>query len=244
MRKSIKIIITASLFVVGAISSVAAPLPLSAIGIGKSITITGNPYPLLGAGGFSLTVDGYETIAWCVDSQNNLSVGDMYIANVILLGNWPGGQNPLVRKGTTTSWTDGLSLTALQRYQASAYLVQQYTNFPAGPDPVNFPDDNRIQTAVWRLTHEKTGKGVFPAANVKYNEAVSFISDPANKKFGWGTWAVISGNVNANGEFTGRGYQTLLVRVNPEVPEPATYGLMGLALCGLAILRRRRASQN
>lgn len=244
MRKTIKSILNASLFLLGAVSAVAAPLPLSAIGIGKTISITGHPYNVLGGGGFNATVDGFDTIVWCVDSQNTISVGDLYIANVILLGDWTGGQNPLVRKGTNTNWSDGLSLTALQRYQASAYLIEQYSGFPDGPNADNAAN-RRIQRAIWRITHQKGGGGDFPASNTEYTNAVNFITNPANVNFGKGTWAVISGSVNANGDLVKPSYQTFMVQVAPaDVPEPATYGLLGAALCGLAILRRRRASQN
>jgi hypothetical protein len=243
MRKTLRILCSAALLTLGAFTSVAAPIPLSAVGIGKSISITGHPYNILGGGGFSAIVDGFATTVWCVDSQNTISVGDMYIANVILLGNWPSGQNALVRKGTNTNWSDGLSLTALQRYQASAYLIEQYSGFPDGPD-ADTTANRRIQNAIWRITHQKGGGGAFPASNTPYADAVSFITNPLNVDFGKGKWAVISGSVNRDGEFTKPTYQTFMVQVaGPEVPEPATYGLMGAALCALAFIRRR-AMQN
>jgi hypothetical protein len=239
MRKTLPAICTVALLALGALSSAAAPIPLSAVGIGKTISITGHPYNILGGGGFAATVDGFDTIVWCVDSQNSISVGDMYVANVILLGDWPSGQNPLVRKGTNTNWSDGLTLTALQRYQASAYLIEQYSGFPDGPD-VDNTANRRIQNAIWRITHQKGGGGAFPSANAPYTNAVSFITNPANVDFGKGTWAVISGSVNPEGGFTKPSYQTFMVQVAvSDVPEPATYGLIGAALCGLALVRRR-----
>lgn len=241
MRKTFQFISTAALIALGAISTVAAPIPMSAVGVGKTVQITGHPYNILGGGGFSATVHGFDTTVWCVDSQNFVSVGSLYIANVILLGDWSSGQNPLVRKGTNTNWSDGLSLTALQRYQASAYLLEQYSGFPDGPD-ANTTANRRVQNAIWRMTHQKGVSGTYPSSNSLYTDAVSFITNPLNVDFGKGTWAVISGAVNLQGEFTSSKFQTFLVQVTPDItetPEPATYGLMGAALCGLAFIRRR-----
>lgn len=239
MRKTLQTLCTAALLALGAISSVAAPLPLSALGVGKSIGITGHPYNVLGGGGFSATIDGFDTTVWCVDSQNTISVGDMYIANVILLGDWALGQNPLVRKGTNANWSDGNTLTPLQRYQASARLIEQYSGFPDGPD-ADSTANRRIQNAIWRITHRTGAGGAFPSSNTPYTDAVSFIANPLNIDFGKGTWAVVSGAVNSQGEFVKPSFQTFMVQVAAtETPEPATYGLIGAALCGLAFVRRR-----
>jgi hypothetical protein len=239
MRKVLQTICSAALLSLGAISAFAAPIPLSAVGVGKTINITAHPYNILGGGGFSATVDGFDTTVWCVDSQSTVSVGDMYIANVILLGDWAGGQNALVRKGTNNNWSDGENLTPLQRYQASAYLIEQYSGFPDGPD-ANTAANRRVQRAIWRTTHQTGAGGEFPNSNTEYTNAVNFITNPLNIDFGKGTWAVISGAVNLQGEFVKPSYQTFLVRVAvSDVPEPATYGLIGAALCGLAFVRRR-----
>ena len=240
MRKILNTICSAALLVMGAVATNAAPIPLSATGVGKTVSITGHPYNVLGGGGFSATIAGFETLVWCVDSQNEVTVGDMYVANVTLLDDWLLGMNDLVEKGETTAWSDGKSLTPLQRYQAAAYLVGQYSGFPDGPD-ANTAANRNIQRAIWRTTHESGGGGLFPGANSYYTNAMNFIQLPGNIDFGKGTWAVVSGPATLNGELLDKGtIQTFLVQVAAtETPEPATYGLIGAALVGLACYRRR-----
>lgn len=222
------------LLAVGAALSLAvsaAPIPASALGIDKEIVVTGAN----SGGGFDATIDGFETLVWCVDDENEIHPGTAsatYDGNVIALDDWAGGQNNLVRKGTETTWTDGLTLTALQRYQASAYLITQYVGGPIS-------NANAYQEAVWRLT---STDGTAPAANTYYNDAVAFILDPLNANYGFGRWAVVSG-VTSGGVISDTDTrQTFLVELEPngEVPEPASMALIGGGLIGMALYTRRR----
>jgi hypothetical protein len=218
----------------------ATPIPLSAIGINKLVNVTGHPYNVSGGGGFSAIVDGHVTTVWCVDDQNNINPGSssaIYRANVILIHAWPGGLNALVRKGTVTfpNWGDGDNLTPLQRYQAAAWLVSQYSGFPNGPSNSG-AGNTALQNAAWRMTH--TGAGA-PAANANYTAAVNFIDNPMNAGYGFGKWAVISGVVNSAGVLsTSDTRQTFLVQV--ATPEPGTYMMLGAGLIVVALAGRKR----
>jgi hypothetical protein len=218
----------------------AAPIPISALGIDKTVTISSRPFPAGSAGGFHAIVDGFDTTAWCVDNQNFISPGApsaTYQANVIAVGAWAGGQNALVRKGTNISWTDGDDLTALQRYQGSAWIIEQYTGFPDGPSVDDTANVAR-QNAIWRLTHMVGGGGSAPAANADYAAAVAFLDGGSDPDFGFGRWAVISGLVDTDGDLLADTRQTFMVQYTPE---PGTYALMAAGLGLLAGIRRRLA---
>ncbi len=223
----------------------ATPIPISALGIAKPVIVLSHPYNVLGGGGFSGTIAGNATTLWCVDLQNTISPGQPsanYLANVIALGPWPSGQNSLVRAGATSNWSDGSALTPLQRYQAAAWLVAQYSGFPAGPD-ANSAANQAIQNAIWRLLHKVDGGGAaVPAANAAYSNAVSFITNPANSNFGFNNWAVVSGVVSVGGDLLRSRRQTFLVEYQP-IPEPSTYALCGLAL-GATLLARKRGKRS
>lgn len=222
-------------------TAAATPIPLSAVGINKTVNVYAHTYNTSGGGGFSAIVDGHYTTVWCVDNQNFISPGSgsaIYQANVILINAWPGGLNALVRKGTTAfpNWSDGDDLTPLQRYQAAAYLVSQYSNFPNGPS--GNANDALLQDAIWRMTH--VGGGA-PASNAKYTAAVNFIDNPVNSAYGFSKWAVISGTVNSMGVLSGGDTrQTFLVQV--QTPEPGTYAMLGGGLVLIALIGRKRAA--
>ncbi|HEY3441419.1 MAG TPA: PEP-CTERM sorting domain-containing protein [Paludibaculum sp.] len=241
-----------------ALAAPLTPLPQSYTGLALNVAVTGHPYNVGNGGAFDAAVahdtgftDAFFTQFWCVDNENSISPGanTKFLANVTPLGNWAGGINADVRKGTlpAASWENGGALTPLQRYQAAAWLLSQ-TSFYLG---LSLPgaNDVAIQQAIWALTDVK---GVSPNnsawTNAFFTNAVNFISLGANVNYGKGEWAVVSGVVNSSGVVSATDRrQTFLVQLqqreiehNP-VPEPATYAMMGLGLLAIAGLRRRKS---
>jgi hypothetical protein len=230
-----------------AMVATAAPIPMSAVGIDQAIVVgSGGRIPILTGGKFSGTIEGFAADFWCVDVENYVNPVQVYQGNVTLLSNWTNGQNAEVRNGTlgAAGWVipgGAPALNPLQRYQAAAYLITQTAAF-GGAD---VDADNDYQRAIWELL-DTTGGGdqVSQTAGsiVLRNAAITYIL--GNPNYGKGTWAVVSGAVDARGGFTSTKVQTFLTQVQPpsEVPEPGTYAMMGAGLIGLAALARRKRS--
>lgn len=237
----IKFAASLTLAALAAASLSATPIPMSALGLNKTVKVISHVYPAGSGGGFSALVDGYATTVWCVDIQNTISPGAAsatYTANVIALGPWTNGKNSLVRKGTNTTWGDGGGFTPLERYEAAAWLIEQYSGFPDGPD-VNNSSNAKLQNAIWRMTYQTGAGGSMPAANTNYNAAVSFMSNPLDSQFGFGDWAVISGVADSDGRFLNSTRQTFMVQV-AQTPEPGTWAMLGTGMGALLIFLRRR----
>jgi hypothetical protein len=207
----------------------------------QPVTIDGKIYPARTGGAFVGAIANYATVFWCVDGQTGAPPSS-FTADVVLLGPWPGGFNELVQSGLNTNWGDGLTLVPLQRYQAAAWLMTQYTGFPNGPQDTNADWD--IQMAIWRLLYDNTiGGGFLYPANNDYTSAVAFIQDPSNAEFGFGKFAVVSGAANPNtGALSPSSrVQTTIVLADP-VPEPRMTGLLVVLGLAGAFLKTKRHS--
>jgi len=256
-------IINAGLFALAlgasALAAPLTPLPQSYTGLALNVAVPTHTYNVGTGGAFagvvahdSLFTDAFVSQFWCVDNENFVTPGPntKFLANITPLGNWAGGTNADVRKGTlpAASWQNGGALTPLQRYQAAAWLLAQTTFYQGAA--LNAAADLPIQQAIWALTDVKNVSPNNSAwTNAFFNNAVSFITLGANADYGKGQWAVVSGVVNNLGAVSDSDRrQTFLVQLkqreieeNP-TPEPATYAMMGLGLLAVAGIRRRRKS--
>lgn len=247
---------------------VAAPIPPSSLGLGKSVAISNNPYPVTlsgvgTGGGFGGTLDGYQTTFWCVDSQLTISLGSNYSANVTPLtslnqGPWNGTARYEDVTGshwqTTFGVVSGVDMdTAEARYRMAAWLVSQYSNFPAGPS-ANNSTNKAIQSAIWQVMLNDTlpqdpdvntlpiSSGA-PAGYTNWIDAAkAYVSQQYNDPF-FNDWAIVSGAVKqSNGDWvfdSNKMKQTFLVQM---APEPGFYGVVGLGIAGLLFAVRRRRS--
>lgn len=254
------------LYVLCAGISVAAPIPVDALGLARTVVVTtAGGYPInisnVGrGGGYAGSVAGTETILWCVDSQLDVNSGtNNYLANVVRvsdIGNpdydgyvrYDGVTGSGTRKGN--EWIVNLGSAynvASARYQMAAWLVSQYTGMPNGPSA----DDARnraIQRAIWRVMLNESWvfdpdvlTGDISTGSVSgswIQDAVNFLSAGNYGNF-FDNWAVVSGGVQVDGDFKFLGgKQTFLVQLQP-VPEPHFYGLLAAGLIGLLYYHRR-----
>lgn len=229
-------------FILSLTASAATMLPLDAVGLNKTIVVTNDGrIPVVNGGLFTGTIDGYSADLWCVDAENYVNPTQTFQGNVTLLGAWSGGTNPEVQKGTATGsawiYPGTPNLNPLQRYQAAAYLITQMQAFQSGAD---VSSDDPYQLAIWSLLDLAPGDNVSETSQaLTYRaDAISYIL--SNPTFGFGSWAVVSGTVDAQGALECEKVQTFLSPVASQVPEPATYALMGAGLLGLAMISRRK----
>ncbi|PWU03835.1 MAG: hypothetical protein C5B51_18095 [Terriglobia bacterium] len=152
-----------------------APLPTNLLGVQTINNIQlPNPICISGecGGAFQAGVGGASPLAtlWCVDSQEFVSLGQTYTANIVLLSDSTKmGDGTQVRYGNVTGNAGNTSQTdaspgnwdfdihdafnsyntALSRYTLAAFLISQYTPTPQGP--ADTAQNEAIQRAVWRI---------------------------------------------------------------------------------------------
>ncbi len=220
-------------------------------------------------GGFAATVDGINTLVWCVDSEEDISFPTSYHGDLVQLSAVASNPN-YVRYGNlaASAWSLGLGSpydTPAARYFMAAYLVSQYEGMPNGPSADDMTD-RALQTAAWELTFNnsvtpgfgltfsqiQSGGVTYSGANLTnfqnmvagdISGAQACLINPSScASFDPANWAILSGDVDAGGNLRTPGYQTYMVRLS-SVPEPSTLGLLVgvLCACGLAAWKKRRA---
>jgi hypothetical protein len=196
----------------------------------------------------------YATTMWCVDSQMFFSNGNQGLANLNLLTTLPTSQ---ARYGTVDDATNGdgdpgwtndfgssILNSSVARFKMAAWLVQQYSGFPAGPS-VNGPPNTNIQKAIWTIIHNSTpgadGPGFSSIGSDNTSGGVLYWVNAAKANYSSidpNKWAIVTWLVDVGGILNvDLDNQTFLVQV---VPEPGFYGLLAIGFCGLFVVARRR----
>lgn len=221
---------------------------------------SGNPtYPISfsfgSGGGFSATIDGYSTVMWCVDAEEDISPPTDYSADLVQVSQIAANSND-VRYGNVTNWQnngpapDYTNYTAEQRYEMAAYLIDTYYSpLPNGPNPSNTLQSRSVQTAIWELLWNDTssdglsysqvsGDGSSPGTYV--TAAENFVAANPNSSI-FDDYAVVSGGLTYGGGLKSPGVQTYLVQLTSPspVPEPASVILFASLLIAVFALRRR-----
>lgn len=272
MSQMKRVLISAAALLLVASVALAGPLPVWVLGpnnpVDLRITNT-NLYPVhmssVIGGGFTgevrkVTQTETKTAIstfWCVDSQR-YTTSNYVKASIIGLWN-DVTQSPyapevrsasLSESSSPVKWMYSLGIdSATIRYRMAAWLIEQYTGFPNGPNAGGVWSDtssnalkNRaIQAAIWRILMDSTGSWDTVWDNYAWDTWITNAYNAVVKQKwqGFRNWGVVSWGVNPQGDLSGTAYQTFLVQV---VPEPGFYGLLGLGLSALIFFARRRQS--
>jgi len=233
-------------------------IPTDALGNYQTIKITGHTSAmnLNGGGMFTGFIGNWAAQFFCVDYDNYTGIPTTYKGDVVSLGD--GYNSNYVQKGNTaaSSFTNiklmGSDLAyhnvnVQQRYEIAAELMSQTGLWQTGTK--NTTTDQNLQNAAWAALDLASGsqikfsslnsvaKGMLEAAVTKV------LTNPGN----YNNFALVSGTALANGTLVNcPKEQTFLVALQPhtnppgDVPEPATYAMMGAGLLGLAAFKLRR----
>jgi len=252
---------------VSATMAFADPAPITSasdIGLARSLNLIDTPSgsSQLGVGGgeFAGTINGYSTLFWCVDDQEEFSFGDSGYGNVTLLSNVDASASSVkygtVTNGGTPHWTNttdtfdsvALPSDAASRFAMAAYLVSQYNGFVSNESGAVVADgsvDLAIQEAIWSITNNTSLSGGFNTISGDDSTNTTdqyWIHQALLNYAGVNTadWAVVSWTTDSEGNLNLQGpKQTFLVQVAP-TPEPSTYGFLAAAMAGLFFFARRK----
>lgn len=252
---------------VSATVAFADPAPITSssdIGLARSLVLMDTPAGSsqmgVGGGEFEGTINGYSTLFWCVDDQEEFTFGDSGYGNVTLLSNVGSSASSVkfgnVTNGGTPHWTNttdtfdsaALPSDAASRFEMAAYLVSQYNGFvsnESGAIVANTSEDLAIQEAIWSLTNNTSLSGGFNTISgndVDNTTDQYWIHQALLNYAGVNTadWAIVSWTTDSLGNLNLQGpKQTFLVQV-ASTPEPRTYGFLAGAMIGMLLLARRK----
>jgi len=218
----------------------------------------GHPFNVLGGGRSTGQLDGVDVSFWCVDQQLDVPGGVLnFQASLAPIANASGSPLYDVRyeDATFSNAIGGNTDDAVFRYKMAAWLTTLFDEGLGGGASKN----KAIQRSIWKATDTTHGGNQTSGFNTIYNgynyyqEAINFVTNNASDPL-FSYFRVVSGyqlgnsyvlaDSNANKRITGRQYQTFLAYSRDfgteEVPEPATFGLIGAGLAAVALYRRRK----
>lgn len=227
-------------------------LAFSAIAFCDTITFTGQPNNVEYGGQFTATLasdPGQAVYTYCVDFNNDITVGHSYSVNDVDLANLSMVTDD-TRFGTTpvsdfTNQTTPTTIGAPQdRYAMAAWLITQY-NFTSG---VTMQDDE-IQNAIWSLL-DATGNTFTSNGGVGtyITQAENWIQSlNATQLNAFESTVIIYSSTSIPGTSIperwgpGTGDQEMIGFVGDPVgtPEPASFVLLGAGLLSVGLLRKR-----
>ncbi len=160
------------------------------------------------------TMNGAPVTLFCVDIANHVGFGQVWHANLTTITN-----------GSNLSNTRYGSSAGLARYQQAAWLISQ---FPTHPNSYV-----GLQFALWNLFNSSLA----PDTNASNSWLALAAANYANMNFSNFRVVTNLGPVHRTGQV-----QEFIIIVPPTpTPEPATLGLFGSGLIGIATMVRRRS---